>query len=75
MRQALANKFVSFSLQDSLECQLCKFLVQAVDMLVGENKTIAAINSTLRDFCNNLPGELKDTVSKLPTIFLLFYRL
>lgn len=46
--------------------------MQSIDTLVGENKTVATINSTLRDFCNNLPGELKDTV-RTPTVLVCFF--
>ena len=60
---SMCNLYLCFSLlKDDLECQLCKFLIEAIDTLVGENKTVVALNSTLLDFCNNLPGELKDTV-------------
>ncbi|KAL3875979.1 hypothetical protein ACJMK2_033872, partial [Sinanodonta woodiana] len=44
--------------EDDLECNLCKFLVSSVDQLLGNNKTEAAINSTLMKLCNSLPGEL-----------------
>ncbi|WAQ97106.1 SAP-like protein [Mya arenaria] len=55
--------------QDTLECQLCKFLVQAIDTLLGENRTAAEVNKTLTQFCNDLPGELKDScISALPDI-------
>ncbi|KAH3861877.1 hypothetical protein DPMN_024830 [Dreissena polymorpha] len=48
--------------QDTVGCQICKFVVLAADNLLGENKTAAAVKSTLDKLCNDLPGELKDTV-------------
>ncbi|KAK3608183.1 hypothetical protein CHS0354_039197 [Potamilus streckersoni] len=44
--------------EDDLECNLCKFIVSSLDQLLGNNKTEAAINSTLMKICNSLPGEL-----------------
>ncbi|XP_052262276.1 uncharacterized protein LOC127866048 isoform X12 [Dreissena polymorpha] len=47
--------------KDTVGCQICKFVVLAADNLLGENKTAAAVKSTLDKLCNDLPGELKDT--------------
>ncbi|XP_053381659.1 uncharacterized protein LOC123562193 [Mercenaria mercenaria] len=47
--------------EDTLECQICKFAVQAIDTIVGENRSVANINRTLENLCNSLPGELKDS--------------
>ena len=54
---------VFFISQNPIECQLCKFLILAVDKLVGENKTVDAVNHTLIELCNAFPESLKTDVS------------
>ena len=54
---------IFFHLQGVVECELCKFLIQAVDKLLVNNKTVDAINSTLQKVCQSLPGNLGDLVS------------
>ena len=49
-------------LQD-LKCEVCKLVIGAVEKYVENNKSIAAINSTLWKFCQQLPGDLGDLVS------------
>ncbi|KAL4240574.1 hypothetical protein ACF0H5_001366 [Mactra antiquata] len=47
--------------QDTLECQICKFAIQAVDEILGTNRSVAAVNDTLMKVCNSLPDELKSS--------------
>ncbi|XP_048248444.1 uncharacterized protein LOC124149338 isoform X2 [Haliotis rufescens] len=42
-------------------CELCQFLINTIDQYLKENKTEAAINATVTNFCNELPEPLKDT--------------
>ncbi|XP_067671257.1 uncharacterized protein [Haliotis asinina] len=42
-------------------CELCEFLINTIDQYLKENKTEAAINATVTNFCNDLPEPLKDT--------------
>ncbi|KAL8604517.1 hypothetical protein ACOMHN_015801 [Nucella lapillus] len=40
-------------------CELCELMIEALDEYLKENRTSAAINSTVYQLCNVLPGELK----------------
>ncbi|XP_046568784.1 uncharacterized protein LOC124277160 isoform X9 [Haliotis rubra] len=47
--------------EDGPGCELCEFLINTIDQYLKENKTEAAINATVTNFCNELPEPLKDT--------------
>ncbi|XP_052070706.1 uncharacterized protein LOC127709288 isoform X2 [Mytilus californianus] len=40
-------------------CVLCEFVVQLLDQYLASNKTTAAVNSSVMQICNLLPGSLK----------------
>ncbi|XP_041364558.1 uncharacterized protein LOC121379934 [Gigantopelta aegis] len=42
-------------------CELCQFLINAIDKYIQKNKTEAAINETVYNFCTKLPVPLKQT--------------
>ena len=56
-------KIFAFVFLQILECELCKLAVLAVDKLIKKNRSSSAINETLEEFCNSLPGEAGDLVS------------
>ncbi|XP_063444046.1 uncharacterized protein LOC134724753 isoform X2 [Mytilus trossulus] len=41
------------------KCELCEFVVQLLDQYLASNKTTAAVNSSVMQICNLLPGSLK----------------
>ncbi|KAK6187859.1 hypothetical protein SNE40_005792 [Patella caerulea] len=46
---------------DSPGCEICQFVVQILDSYLNENRTDAAVNSTLYKVCNSLPDPIKST--------------
>ena len=50
-------------LQGTIECDICKLLVDYAEKYIEENHTIEEINATLRGFCKDLPDFLQDPVS------------
>ena len=55
-----------------MECELCKFVIELVDKFVQNNRTEAAINSTLEKICNSLPGDIGKSVSIVIQIVELY---
>ncbi|KAL5017887.1 hypothetical protein ScPMuIL_003609 [Solemya velum] len=49
--------------QASTLCTVCEFLVKTLDFLLEGNKSEAAVNSTIYELCNLLPGTDKAFVS------------
>jgi saposin len=46
---------------NSVECSLCKFVVQYVDKAIGNNRTEAAIEAALEKVCTILPHALNSS--------------
>ncbi|ESO89053.1 hypothetical protein LOTGIDRAFT_154130 [Lottia gigantea] len=53
------NEIKNLELQANPECDVCKFVVQILDSVIGENKTEKSVNSTLFKICNSLPDDIK----------------
>ncbi|KAK7111881.1 uncharacterized protein [Littorina saxatilis] len=45
--------------EDSIACQICELVVGSVDILLGENRSEAAIQKGLDDICNILPTGIR----------------
>ena len=51
-------------LQGTVQCDICKLLVDVAETYVEENRTIEKLNATLRGICKDLPSkDIQDKVS------------
>ena len=51
-------------LQGTVQCDICKLLVDIAETYVEENRTIEKLNATLRGICKDLPSkDVQDKVS------------
>ena len=48
--------------KESIECELCKAIIQEIDEVLEKNATFKKINDTVYGICNRLPKEYKDIV-------------
>ncbi|CAG2223655.1 PSAP [Mytilus edulis] len=53
------KELVEEKVEADAKCELCEFVVQLLDQYLASNKTTAAVNSSVMQICNLLPGSLK----------------
>ncbi|XP_076072488.1 uncharacterized protein LOC143044388 isoform X2 [Mytilus galloprovincialis] len=53
------KELIEEKVEADAKCELCEFVVQLLDQYLASNKTTAAVNSSVMQICNLLPGSLK----------------
>ncbi|VDI30580.1 ribosome biogenesis protein ERB1, partial [Mytilus galloprovincialis] len=57
--EVVPKELVEEKVEADAKCELCEFVVQLLDQYLASNKTTAAVNSSVMQICNLLPGSLK----------------